>query len=513
MDARLLEIKILLEKNNCILISDVYSHNDIKFLCPIHGEKRKSPNSIKHDQICIECNKVKRIESQKYTLDRLKYMVEVKNAYLNLKVIDDEYLGQPAPFRVECLTCKYQYMYMFINLHVKDRRIKCPKCTHRGRGLKRRKTFIQAKNEIAEYNLKLLNLTHPNGKILYEVQCTESHVFTTNKQQLNKGLKCPKCITNYTLSESICRRYFEYLFESPFKKIKPKWLLNKEGNRMELDGYNESLKLGFEYDGQQHFKFIKRFHKTRDDFLKRQEDDLLKNQLCALNHVTLIRIPYTIQNKDIFNFIKNQCHCNGFEFITKSDISLKELNFYNTDIQERSKLIDIKLQNSIWIRITNAITSHDDVTIQCNICNGNRVIRYYPLITKELPKCRFCFCNEKTIQIKNIVKDNWIVLSNFNIGTKPISMQCIKCKYLYTCTPDSIFGGHYQKNCRFCVCYEKTIEIRNIVKDNWILLSNFNKNDEHIFLQCVKCKCDYSCTPHSISKGCYQKKCNKCANI
>lgn len=49
----------------------------------------------------------------------------------------------------------------------------------------------------------------------------------------------------------------------------------------------------FECDGEQHFKYIPRFHDDQTDFYHRQEIDQIKNEWCIKNNVPLFRIPYT----------------------------------------------------------------------------------------------------------------------------------------------------------------------------------------------------------------------------
>ena len=47
-----------------------------------------------------------------------------------------------------------------------------------------------------------------------------------------------------------------------------------------------------ETDGEQHFKFIKHFHKTIFGFKKSLEWDRKKNKYCLVNNIPLLRIPY-----------------------------------------------------------------------------------------------------------------------------------------------------------------------------------------------------------------------------
>ena len=47
-----------------------------------------------------------------------------------------------------------------------------------------------------------------------------------------------------------------------------------------------------EVDGEQHYGFHKRFHKTRQDFLKAQERDRRKNNYALAHGIPLYRIPY-----------------------------------------------------------------------------------------------------------------------------------------------------------------------------------------------------------------------------
>lgn len=64
-----------------------------------------------------------------------------------------------------------------------------------------------------------------------------------------------------------------------------------------IDLYNDELKLGIEYNGIQHYKFINYFHKSQENFLRRLEDDKIKLKLCQENNIKLIVIPYYVDIK------------------------------------------------------------------------------------------------------------------------------------------------------------------------------------------------------------------------
>ena len=45
-------------------------------------------------------------------------------------------------------------------------------------------------------------------------------------------------------------------------------------------------------DGEQHFRQVSRFQKTRTDLLKQKEYDRIKNSYCLAHNIPLYRIPY-----------------------------------------------------------------------------------------------------------------------------------------------------------------------------------------------------------------------------
>jgi len=58
-------------------------------------------------------------------------------------------------------------------------------------------------------------------------------------------------------SEAYVCELFECAFCRQFIEVRPKILKG-----LKLDGYCEELKMAFEYDGDQHFKFLNWFHKS-----------------------------------------------------------------------------------------------------------------------------------------------------------------------------------------------------------------------------------------------------------
>lgn len=70
------------------------------------------------------------------------------------------------------------------------------------------------------------------------------------------------------------------------------WLINTNGENLYLDFYFASKNFALEYDGEQHYKNIKYFYKTNENFEKAQNRDRLKEELLKQHNIPLVRISY-----------------------------------------------------------------------------------------------------------------------------------------------------------------------------------------------------------------------------
>jgi len=171
----------------------------------------------------------------------------------------------------------------------------------------------------------------------------------TNAHRLQQGYWCSMCSQGEY--EQICRWYFEQIFNKDFPKTQLSEVIrldNEETLREtglealsnlikygHFDGYAElklngkSLKLAFEYNGPQHYRFPNHVHKTKEKFIYQQLLDQLKKKLCDLeeNNTILITFPFCIdenmKNPEIIqNYIIK-------EFNMKTGISLTNLPKFN----------------------------------------------------------------------------------------------------------------------------------------------------------------------------------------
>jgi hypothetical protein len=121
--------------------------------------------------------------------------------------------------------------------------------------------------------------------------------------------------TKDSKGEVECRRVLQRIFNRPFDKIRPNFLNNPVtgGNfNMELDCYDDGLKLGVEYDGRQHAEYTPFFHKNKEAFYNQQYRDELKKRMCKDNGVTLINIPHTVKHDDIEYYLMKELHKKGY---------------------------------------------------------------------------------------------------------------------------------------------------------------------------------------------------------
>lgn len=102
-----------------------------------------------------------------------------------------------------------------------------------------------------------------------------------------------------------CKEFIEFYFQKPFVKIRPDFLKNPiTQENLELDLYNDELKLAIEYNGSQHYHYNSFMHKnSRDKFQNQQYRDLIKKDLCQKAGIRLIIVPYTIPQDQIAAFL------------------------------------------------------------------------------------------------------------------------------------------------------------------------------------------------------------------
>ena len=167
----------------------------------------------------------------------------------------------------------------------------CARCAGRARTLEDLQAVAESRGG------RCLSTTYRSGAhVKFLWQCAEGHEWKAAAPSVAYGSWCPVCSTGS--SERIIQNIFEQMFGKPFPKKKPTWLINRRGNRMELDGYCRELKLAFEYNGLQHYKQNSFFHQKGHTLSQQKADDARKKRLCGDKGVCVIVVPYTVSMQE-----------------------------------------------------------------------------------------------------------------------------------------------------------------------------------------------------------------------
>lgn len=114
----------------------------------------------------------------------------------------------------------------------------------------------------------------------------EHNWYSTIKDRAQKNSGCPFCANEINVSEHKMLGLIKDIFKG--KEIKycyrPEWL-----KRMEIDVYVPELKLGFEYQGIQHFRPVD-FFGGEKTYIAQVQRDKLKKEICDDQNVALIYV-------------------------------------------------------------------------------------------------------------------------------------------------------------------------------------------------------------------------------
>lgn len=125
-------------------------------------------------------------------------------------------------------------------------------------------------------------------------------------------------------TSSLEEHIISVLKKEKIKFQREKSYLDLKSGYYRFDFYLPEQNILCECDGIQHYKFSKKFHKSRQDFLKAQERDRRKNSYALAHQIPLYRIPYwEIDNINSFNDITQD------KFLVKSKWHLDKLKHQN----------------------------------------------------------------------------------------------------------------------------------------------------------------------------------------
>lgn len=187
--------------------------------------------------------------------------------------------------------CGYQYEAMPLDVL----KYSCAKCAGNIK-----KTTEQFKQEV--YNLVGNEYTilgeyyNTHTKIPIQHNCQECNNFKWNIEPnaFLRGNRCPVC--NQSKGE---KRIEKYLIENNFIKNRDyisqkqfEGLIGLSNGNLSYDFYLLKYNLLIEYQGQQHAKYIKGFHKSKKDFDKQIKHDRRKQEYADNHNIKLLPIWY-----------------------------------------------------------------------------------------------------------------------------------------------------------------------------------------------------------------------------
>jgi len=366
-------IEIAKSKNGfCLTTTYVNNRTKMHFKCQAGHTWSTTAAVIKSGRWCKRCSSKEANAWKKDSIEVFKKIIEEKGG----KCLTTEYSNQQTSRLL--VECDKGHQWLAWPQHIK-RGIWCRKCNGSAK-LELSDIISVAKSRGGE----CLSSSYKNDMTKVTWKCSEGHIWDATPNNIKRGKWCPTCSSG--IGERACRLFFEKIFQRPFNKVRPSWLKNKDGYSLELDGYNDELKIAFEHQGRQHYGQSYSLYSKENI----EKNDLEKMELCKRHGVSLIYIPEVftdIRVNDLLKYLLNELTTNKIDFPSKAkliEVTPQELYTYTktkeVEIREKraidiikekkAKLIEIyRVDSGVRIRICCAM-GHTMSTSVSKILNG-----------------------------------------------------------------------------------------------------------------------------------------------
>lgn len=302
---------------------------------------------------CLKCRPLIVAEKvQKWTKEQAKLIIEQNNGQLL-----SEFNAVHKPIEI---MCQQGHLWQ-TDLDRVNQGHWCPFCAHN------RPINLNDVKQLGEQRgLVLLSKIYVRSSDRLKWKCNDDHFFEACWNSIHNGSGCPYCYGG--IKEAKCRFILEESFQAKFQQTR-----KQIGDNYQLDGYNEGLKIAFEYQGEQHYRPAY-YHKNHPErFRKLQEIDQIKRDRCSEQEIACIEIPYWESETDerLKKFIHDECNRLGLQPPT-APILVKMDDFKGRPSKLKPVLDIIELDGGVLLAGQYEGYSRSTLQIQCK--NGHVAI-------------------------------------------------------------------------------------------------------------------------------------------
>ncbi len=376
----------------------------IKFQCENgHIIEKRSDTFAK--TWCVECTKL--------TIEHAHKLAEKRGG----KFLSEKFVGANVTYK---WSCKNDHIFeaRYYNVHTGKW---CKKCRCYCYSLEDMQNLAVSKGGVC-LSENFITTAH---KLKWK--CRQGHIWEATGPNIRQGRWCPECVT--TICERTCRKILEFLYKKDFSKKRPLWLKNSTGGRMELDGYCQDLNIAFEYNGSQHYKFVRFWHKTKEGLQTRQKHDEEKLKLCQENGIRLIVIPYTVKYHDLYGYIRDLCPDVSDDVPKRIDYEILDIRGMEQDkLQMIRKYVEDKYEGELLSKqYVNNITR---LRFSCK--NGHTFLQTWGTILSG-SFCKKCtYLPIKLVMTKRVLEfaaeHKAEMISEYKNARIPLEFRCQLCE-------------------------------------------------------------------------------------
>lgn len=282
------------------LLSNVYENalTPLKCKCNLCGYKWVSNWArLQRGCGCIKCSYESSARRSRLSLIEVKTRLRSLNR--SISITSTKYTNNQSKLALSCHKCGYEWKSSWASL---SQGVGCPQCAG---NLPLSLSEIRRRLKKTTPTVRILSGAYTNVDSVFKCKCTTcKHIWQQSWKSLQGGRGCPHCDNYDSRFERIVRNQAELLTGLKFSKARPAFTKGRGRQSLEIDCYNEELKLGIEPNGPHHYRlcYHNRFNPKLLQAQKRR--DWRKRYQCWYHGVKLISVPYWI--RDVKSYLSNR---------------------------------------------------------------------------------------------------------------------------------------------------------------------------------------------------------------